>query len=346
MENGLSTLISTEQGVLGDVVQAYYDLYRDQKILDIQIQYVAALEEEKKAAIARYRVKDVTQTDVAQAEARLARGIADRQQYEGNVAVSKSSFLRAVGFVPGLLPEPPKLPAALPQTLEEAIAMAEANPDLKAAIFAQKAAESDVEASEAALLPTLSLQGVSSRSNDTDYTKGTTYNAQVLLTMTVPLYDGGVASAQTRAAKHTAGQRRMDIDVERDRILAQVKQGWENLQASRARIKSLEENARATDIALKGVQQELKVGSRTVLDELNARQEVLDTELALRRSQHDEAIAAYSLLVGCGQLTAQALDLPVEHYDPKAHYESVRGLPWGPWIDHDYPESPKVPYPE
>lgn len=346
VENGLSNLLSTEQGVLGDVVQAYYDLYRDQKILEIQKQYVASLEEEKAAAAARYQVKDVTQTDVAQADARLARGIADRQQYEGNIETSRSNFLRTAGFTPGVLPPPPPLPTVLPKTLEEAMALADENPDIKAAIYAEKAAESDVDSAESGLLPNLSVQATSTYQNDTDYTKSTYISGQVLLNLTIPLYDGGVASARTRAAKHTVGQRRLDIDVERDRIVAQVKQGWENLQATRARITSLRENARAADVALKGVQQELRVGSRTVLDELNARQEVLDTEVALLRSQHDEAVAAYSILVGCGLLTAKGLELPVELYDAKAHYEDVRGLPWGPWIGTDYPPGPKVPDPK
>ncbi|HIJ38961.1 MAG TPA: hypothetical protein HPP80_08705, partial [Rhodospirillaceae bacterium] len=101
-----------------------------------------------------------------------------------------------------------------------------------------------------------------------------------------------------------------------------------------------------SQVALTGVQQELRVGSRTVLDELNARQELLVAQVSLLRARHDAAIAAYSLLAGCGHLTANELNLPLELYDATAHFESVRSLPWGPWIDTNYPSSPEMPAPD
>lgn len=343
VDNGLAILQSTEQNVLGDALQSYYDLYRDEKILQIQDQYVKSLEEERKGTLARYRVKDVTQTDVAQAEARLARGIADRQQYAGNVEASRSSFLRATGLPPGHLPEPPPYPASLPQSLEEAVGLVENNPDLMAAIYAERAAEADVGIVESGLLPDISLQAQSSHSSLGDTNLSNNYGAQVTLNVSIPLYDGGVASARTRSAKHTAGQRRLEIDLQRDKVIDSIKRDWQNLVATQARIASLKENARAANIALIGVQQEQRVGSRTIIDELNAQQEVLDTEIALSRSQHDEAIVAYSLLVACGRLTVKGLQLPVEKYDPVAHYDGVRWLPWGPWIGTDYPDGPETP---
>ncbi len=342
--NGRALLISTEQTVLGGAVQAYYDLYRDQKIVDIQREFVHSLEDEKKAAVARYGVKDVTRTDVAQSEARLARGIADLRQYEGNLETSRSAFLLAVGFSPGILPDPPPLPlAVLPGNVDDALSLVEENPDLKAAIYAEKAAEADIDTAESALMPNLALQGLATRNAHTDYTGTQLTTGQMLLTLTVPLYDGGVASARTRAAKHTFGQRRLSTDLQRFRTEDAIKRAWENLQATLARIKALEENRRAAEVALDGVHQELKVGSRTVLDELNARQEVLDARIGLLRSRHDAAVSAYTLLVACGRLTAAALDLPVENYDATEHYESASWMPWGPWTNQNYPAATKVP---
>jgi outer membrane protein len=343
--NGRALLTSTEQTVLGGAVQAYYDLYRDQRIVEIQKEFVQSLEGEKKAAIARYAVKDVTRTDVAQAEARLARGVADLRQYEGNLETSRSAFLLAVGLTPAPhLPEPPPLPeGAMPQSVEEALTLVENNPDLQATIYAEKAAEADIELAESALMPDVSLQAVGSHTQHTDYTGVQLSTGQVLLTVTVPLYDGGIASARTRAAKHAFGQRRLTTDLQRIRTQDAIKKAWETLQASRARIRALEENLRANLIALKGVQQEQKVGSRTEIDELNAQQEVLDARIGLLRSEHDAAVSAYSLLLACGRLTATALNVPVEIYDPAEHYDSSSWMPWGPWTDKDYPNSTEVP---
>jgi outer membrane protein len=342
--NGRAILTSTEQAVLGGAVQAYYDLYRDQRIVDIQKEFVHSLEGEKKAAISRYAVKDVTQTDVAQAEARLARGVADLKQYEGNLEASRSAFTLAVGIEPGArLPDPPDLPHdIMPQSVDEALEQVEENPDLRAAIYAEKAAESDIDLAESGMMPDVSLQAVGSHSAHTDYTAAQLTTGQVLLTVTMPLYDGGVASARTRAAKHTFGQRRLTTDLQRIRTRDAIRRAWENLQATRARIRALEENERANLIALKGVQQELKVGSRTEIDALNAEQEVLDARIGLLRSQHDYAVSGYSLLLAVGRLTAASLKLPVEIYDPAEHYDSATWMPWGPWIDKDYADPTKV----
>src|SRR5579859_3594464 len=342
--NGRAVLTSTEQTVLGGVVQAYYDLYRDQKILEIQKEFVKSLEDEKKAATARYGVKDVTRTDVAQSEARLARGLADLRQFEGNLETSRSAFILASGLIPGMLTDPPPLPVSqLPKTLDEALAEIERNPDLQAAIFAEKAAETDITTAESGLMPDLSLVALGTHNAHTDYTGTQITTGEVMLEVTVPIYDGGISSARTRIAKHTFGQRRLTTDLQRIRTADAIKRSWQNLQSNNARIVALEENERADLVALDGVQQELKVGSRTVLDELNARQEVLDARIALERSRHDAAVAAYGLLVAIGKLNADALALQVEKYDAADHYDNVSWLPWSPWIDKDYPEGSKVP---
>lgn len=341
--NGRAILSSTEQTVLGGVVQAYYDLWRDQKIVEIQKEFVKSLEDEKQAAVTRYGVKDVTRTDVAQSEARLARGLADLRQFEGNLETSRSAFILASGLVPGTLTDPPPLPTKLlPKTLDEALAEVERNPDLQAAIFAEKAAEADITTAESGFSPDLSLVALGTHSAHTDYTGTQITTGEVLLEVTVPLYDGGISSARTRIAKHTYGQRRLTTDLQRIRTADSIKRSWQNLQANNARIVALEENERADLVALDGVQQELKVGSRTVLDELNARQELLDAQIGLWRSRHDAAVGAYALLVAIGRLNAEALALPVQRYDAADHYDSSSWLPWSPWIDKDYPEGTPV----
>jgi outer membrane protein len=335
--NGRAVLQSTEQSVLGTAVQAYYDLYRDQQVVAIQKEYVRALEDERKAARARFAVKDVTQTDVAQAEARLARGVADLRQDEGSVENSRSAFAYVVGIDPGNLVPPPPIPKILPQSLDEALALTDDNPDLRASVFVEKAADTDVQSAESGLLPDLSLTASSIRTARQDYTLSVTRERQVALVLTVPLYDGGSASARTREAKHILGQRRISVDLQRLKTIDQIKRSWENLQATHARIVALEENVHLALVALDGVKQELRVGSRTVIEELNARQEYYDAEIQLLRSQHDETISAYTLLLACGRLTAESLKLPVALYDPKENYAASSWQPWGPWIDQDYP---------
>jgi outer membrane protein len=108
-------------------------------------------------------------------------------------------------------------------------------------------------------------------------------------------------------------------------IEEQVKNAWDALRASSASIKSDEQQVRANQIALDGVEQEAQVGSRTTLDVLDATQELLNSQVALVRSQRNEVVAAYSLVATVGGLTAQSLALPVTLYDPEVNYDDVSG---------------------
>lgn len=337
VESGLATMVSVEQQVLGTAVQSYYDLYRDEQIAELARQNVAWLEEQAAAVHARYQVKDVTQTDVAQAEARLARGLADLTSAEGTLEVTRSAFQAATGIVPGVLPEPPPPPVALlPSTRDEALALSESSPDLRAALLSALVAEADVDYVASGLMPNLSLQATARRMNDSDQAYLGTTDHQVLLSLTIPLYEGGVYAARTRSAKQTAGQRKLEADMTRRKAVDMVNRSWQQLQSARASIKSLTEQVRAADVARTSIRAEMRVGTRTVLDQLNTEQELMDAKIALLRARHDEVVATYSVLVAVGHLTASNLNLPVEVYDPSVHYEQVRNQWFGTGIDEDY----------
>ena len=85
----------------------------------------------------------------------------------------------------------------------------------------------------------------------------------------------------------------------------------------------------AANIALEGVREEANVGSRTVLDVLDAEQELLDARVGLVRAQRDELVATYQLRQAIGEATAEKLGLPVEIYNVEKHYREVRGKWWG-----------------
>ncbi|MTJ82168.1 MAG: TolC family outer membrane protein [Telmatospirillum sp.] len=337
VEAGLATMVSVEQQVLGGAVQAYYDLYRDQEIAELARQNVAWLQEQANAVHARYQVKDVTQTDVAQAEARLAKGLSDQTTAEGTLEVTRSAFQAATGIVPGVLPSPPPAPVALlPTSKDEAMALAETNPDMRAAQLTAQVAEADVDYMASGLMPTLSLQATARRMNDSDQAYLGTTDHQVLLSLSIPLYEGGVSAARTRGAKQTAGQKRLEADYTRRKVTDQVNRAWQQLQSARANIRSLTEQVRAADVARTSIRAEMRVGTRTVLDQLNTEQELMDAKISLLRARHDETVASYGVLISVGHLTASALGLPVEIYDPAIHYEKVRNQWIGTGIDEDY----------
>ncbi len=333
VKRGRAALQSAEAGVLSDAVTAYYDLYRDQTIVDMVAENTQALERQLAATRARYKVKDVTGTDIAQSEARLARGISDRTLVEGNLAATRSSYLRVVGMAPGKAAKPPPLPADVPKTRQEALSFADNNPDVVSATFAESQARSDIDQAYSALNPNLSLNAAALRQDETDQPNYARNSAQVLLQLKIPLYDGGVSYSRIRGAKQTAEQRRNELENTRNKVIDQIERAWQGLVTARSRITSINEQKRASEIALDSVSREVLVGTRSVLDQLNAVQELLDAKVGLVRAQHDEAVAVYSLLVAIGRFNAEGLNLPVDIYDAKANYEDVRSRWFGTGSD-------------
>ncbi len=150
------------------------------------------------------------------------------------------------------------------------------------------------------------------------------YQASVLGTLSVPIYQGGAEYSSIRQAKETLGQRRIDLDTARDQARQTVVQSWGLLDAAKANIEATQAQVQAAEIALNGVREEARVGQRTTLDVLNAQQELVNARVALVTAQRDRVVASYTLLAAVGRLSPQVLGLGVPVYDARVHYQQVR----------------------
>ena len=316
--------VATEEQTLFSVAQAYLDVVRDQAVLDLNINNVQVLRRQLEAVNDQFRVGQVTRTDVAQAESRLALATADRQQAEGNLQSSRAAYVRVVGHSPANLDAPKERPA-LPATLQEATSLAAGNnPNVTLADYTARAGEDAVRATRGLLGPQLSVVGDLNRQIETVANGREATEASVIARVTMPLYEAGSVYAQTRAAKQTVSQLRDQLADTRNAAVQAAARDWEQIQALRQRVVSLNSTIRAAEIALEGVRQEAQVGSRTVLDVLNAEQELLTDRVNLVTAQHDLAVIEFDLAQQIGRLTAAQLKLPVELYDPDRHYKEVR----------------------
>lgn len=326
-------LHGTEQAILLSAATAYLNVVRDQAVRDLNINNEQVLTRQLQATRDRFRVGEITRTDVHLAEARLARAVADRISSESTLESSRASFANVVGEAPGAF-SAPELTFNVPQSLEAALSNGEAaNPSLIAAEFDEKAAREGVAVTRAALLPSVNLSGTARRSLDTvaDGYWSTEYTGT--LSLSVPLYQGGSVYSGLRGARHQAQALRLAFDQALRDATQQIRQTWQTHAATRARIAAFETQVQASQTALEGVQKEASVGSRTVLDVLDAEQELLDARVNLVSSQRDAAVAALSLLSSVGRLTAAELNLPVDLYDPVGHYQDVEWKLFGGAID-------------
>ena len=321
---GRQDLANTEQSILLSAVTAYMDVVQDQAVLDLNRNNEEVLRRELDATQERFRVGEITRTDVAQAESRLSRATADRISAEGALVSARAVLARVIGEMPGTLKEPPPLPA-LPKNETEALNIAyDENPLLLGAKYREDSAKYDVRSVSGALLPTVSLNASATRSEEQSTTHIDTDSAQVALQLTVPLYESGSVYSQTRQRKQIYNQRRIQVEEQRRSVRQSVVQAWETLTTARSNIEARKSQVQAAKVALEGVQQEAEVGSRTTLDVLDQEQEYLDARVALVQANRDEYVAGYSLLSSVGRLGAHQLNLPVEYYDPVGNYNRVR----------------------
>lgn len=334
------TLRNNEQNVLFDSASAYMNVLRDTAILNLQRNNIEVIDEQLRQTQERFNVGEVTRTDVAQAEARLAGSRSQLSLAEANLRASIARFRQNIGIEPRQLAPGRPLDRLLPRSIDDALRIAfSEHPAIQAAFHGVDVAELQVRVVEGELAPTLSITGSASWQNanrsaggigaigfDTDSRSGETTSASIGARLTVPIYEGGEVAARTRQSKETVGQRRLEADSIRDQVRAAVISSWGQLEASRSQVTAAQAQVEASETALSGVREEARVGQRTTLDVLNAQQELLNARVNLITAQRDRVVASYAVVQASGRLNSRYLGLNVQHYRPKLHFDQVKDL--------------------
>ncbi|GGD87055.1 transporter [Aureimonas endophytica] len=345
-------LANTEQNTLSDVVSAYMNVLRDRQIAALRRQNLAFLEEQVRAAQARFDVGEGTRTDVAQAESQRALSTALLNSALSQVASSEATYFQLVGDAPRDLQPGRSIGATiLPRTVLDATNISQReHPAILATLFAVDAAAYQVKSAEGRLLPQLSLTAraqdtYATSSSDPNTTVSTlanglpgvrqldtltsnTVQGTVAAQLTIPIYQGGLRASEIRQAKETLGQRQIEVDQTRDQVRAAVASAWAARQAALANVTGYDAQVRAARLALNGVIEERNVGQRTTLDVLNAQADVITAQILLAGAQRDEVVTSYTLASAIGRLSAARLKLDAKIYDPNEHYKAVKNK-WG-----------------
>ena len=321
-------LYALEQQVLLDSVDAYTAAYRDQSVLDLALNNEERLQRQLEATRDRFEVGEVARTDVAQAEARLSRARADVEQAKADLARSRAFYERVVGEAPSKLEEP-KILRDLPQTQDDTRALAAQNPDIIAATFDLYAARDNVDVQFSNLLPSLDLEGQLEWAEDPTANIERSRGASVGLNLSIPLYQGGGEYSRVRHSRQQVRQNRDQLETAHRSVQELVTSSWERLLAATSAIDAFEAEVRANQVALEGVQQEALVGARTVLDVLDAEQELFTSQVNLVRARREEILASYQLKLAVGQLTVEGLHLPIQPFDAEAYYDRNRSRLFG-----------------
>ncbi len=322
------TLRNTEQTVLLASATAHMNVLREQAVLDLRRRNVEVLREQLRATRDRFSVGEVTRTDVALAESALQAAIATASGAESDLANSRSVYVQQVGTPPGRLTPARTIERLLPGTLEPAIIAGQSeHPAVRGARHGADAQLLQVRIAESALYPTLGLSAAITRAAEQSVTSNQSFSANVGVTLTIPIFaNGGRDYATIRGAKESYGQRRIQIETAQASVRQAVSQSWAALAAAKAQIQAADVQVRAQEIAVNGIREEYKVGQRTIIDVLNATQNLTEARVALVRAQRDRVVLSYSVLAAMGRLNGSRLALATEIFDPTQHYQQVRDL--------------------
>jgi outer membrane protein len=344
-------LRAAENTVIVNVVTAYADVIRYGRVVELNENNVKVLERELQASKDRFEVGDLTRTDVAQSQARLAGAQASLVAARNQLTAARAAYARVVGHEADNLAPLPALPP-LPGTVGQAVDLASANnPSLLASQWDEAAARYDVKVYEAQRLPSLDATANASYQRYDNYggstgagfaQQGGYFTQGLGLSATVPIYQSGLIGSYTRQAQARRSQLQSLIVSTQRQVSESATNAFNALNNARAIIGSSTVARDANALALEGVRQENQVGTRTVLEVLNAEQELLQSEVDLATAQRDEQVAGYQLLSAVGAAEAGALGVPVQEYDAESNARRVRNEIWD---SHD-PDAPALPTPD
>ena len=330
------SLRGIEQQILLDAVKAYVDVVRDIALQKLREGNVSSLATELRATQDRFAVGEVTKTDVAQARASQAAAQAALGLAKANLKASLADFERAVGHAPGNLSGSGNIERFLPVSLRAAIeiGMTE-HPDVVSAAFLAESTRYSIDKIKGELLPSISLQASYRKSLDPTLRVDEQEQASVTGQLVVPFYQGGEVEARIRQAKENEQGRVLDIERARETVRSQVVAAWSQLEAARSQLAANEVQVSSAQTALDGVKEEEQVGQRTLIDVLNAQQDLVNAQVARANTRRDLVFAGYQVLATIGRLTANDLHLAVELYDAQKHYDDTNGKWWGTAIEHE-----------
>lgn len=323
-QNSLSNI---EQSILLEASTAYLDVLQNRAIVELQKNNEELLKKKLEETQERFKVGEVTRTDVSQAEARHSQAISDRIASEGNLQASVATYIELIGQEPSDLSEPVDMIKYLPASYDEALNVAlKNNYSIKEAqhLYASKGYE--VYANTGALFPTISLDGSIGRNkSEQGEIDTTTENAEWGVNLSIPLYTGGATRAKIRQSKYQKWQAQEGVLEAKRAVKASVLSAWEYMKSNESQLKAIEAQINANTIALEGVQKEEALGNRTILDVLDSYQELLNSKVNDVKARRTYYVSAMNLLASMGKMTAKELKLDVELYDAQKYYEETKG---------------------
>ena len=320
-------LANIEQNVLLEASTAYLDVLQNRAIVELQKNNEELLQKKLDETLERFKVGEVTRTDVSQARARHSQAVSDRIASEGNLQASVATYVELTGSEPEDLSEPVQMKNFLPSSFDQALEIALKNSyTIRQAKSNYAARGYDVYAKTGELFPVVSVDGAISRNkSERNSIDSTVDNTEWGVNLSIPLYSGGATRAKIRQSKYLKWQAQEGVLQAKRAVKSSVQSAWEYMKSNESQLQAIEAQIKANSIALDGVQKEEALGNRTILDVLDAYQELLNSKVNDVKARRTYYVSAMNLLASMGKMTAKDLNLGVELYDADKYYKETKG---------------------
>ncbi|MGQ3051617.1 MAG: TolC family outer membrane protein [Roseateles sp.] len=310
-----SDLEAAEQDLIVRLATAYFDVLAAKDALTTSQANKAGISEQLASAKRNFEVGTATITDTREAQARYDLAVAQELAAENDLRVKRvtlDQFVGRVGVEPKGLAVPVALPALPSSNIDTWVATAdEQHPGVRRARLGLEIAQLDTQIARAGERPTLdasatlggqnvhnNLNGIAAAQSGA----GTGKNASIGLTLSYPLYTGGLTQNRIRETLVLEEKARNDLDFARRAVAEGTRRYFYLVQSQKAQVSAFEAAESSTKLALEATQLGYKVGVRVNLDVLNAQTQLYSTQRDLAKARYDVVVNSLRLRQASGQL--------------------------------------------
>ncbi|EKO3409541.1 outer membrane channel protein TolC [Vibrio fluvialis] len=306
---------NSQQNLMLRVAQAYFDVLSAQDNLEFVRAEKAAVGRQLEQTKQRFEVGLSAITDVHDAQAQYDTVLADEVLAENSLINSYESLREITGQEHtnlSILDTNRFSTSRTTESMEALIEQAqEKNLSLLSARISQDVAKDNISLASSGHLPSLTLDGGYNygREYNDNYSSYDTYHENndfnIGLNLTVPLYSGGNVSSQTKQAEYAYVAASQDLEASYRSVVKNVRAYNNNINASIGSVRAYEQSVISAQSALDATEAGFDVGTRTIVDVLDATRTLYSVKKNLSDARYSYIINVLQLRQAVGTLSEQ-----------------------------------------
>lgn len=306
VESAAYQVASTSERIGLRAVEVYLDVLRRQQLLALTQENLAAHERTFEQIKLRSDSGVGRKADMEQAQARLSLAQANLASANANLREARINFQRVVGSVSAELDQPADVACeCFTATLDDAVNEAFArHPAVRAAIAEHEARLSQEQGAESPFRPRLDLDLGTSWNDNLDGVDYRNNDAYAMLRMRYNVYRGGSDQARLAETRYLSEEAREQVRLTKRELEESTRLSWNALETAKDRLPKLRAHAESTELTRDAYAKQFNIGQRTLLDLLDAENELYTARTEYANGQYEERFARYRLLADMGKLLA------------------------------------------